>query len=302
MAAAVSISTPLPRRPISARKLEANRRNAGRSTGPRTADGKARVARNAIKHGFFAGIERWSDDDRRTLDEIREGLRDEFKPTDTAEDQCVATMATATVRLAMALRYEAVAARNYQLQCERELNDRIATSEPAQARWLEARRDALKAAGLWCPTLPDERTANTILRYQGSLDRTRSRAYSTLRGLQDVKRATRASLFTCENAKTNPPRMPVSGGPEATEGPPMPPISIVENAKTNPPRGNAERCPERFAKDLDAQPSHPKIAKTNPLRAIVSSGPEAAEGHRIPKDTGYLMTSADRTAAAENLR
>ncbi len=37
---------------ISARKLEANRRNAQASTGPRTAAGKARAAQNAHRHGL----------------------------------------------------------------------------------------------------------------------------------------------------------------------------------------------------------------------------------------------------------
>src|ERR1700738_3833870 len=36
------------------RRIEANRRNARRSTGPRTADGKARVASNALTHGLTA--------------------------------------------------------------------------------------------------------------------------------------------------------------------------------------------------------------------------------------------------------
>jgi hypothetical protein len=49
------------------RQIEANRRNAARSTGPRSVAGKAVVARNALKHGAFAtlpvvlGYERESD-------------------------------------------------------------------------------------------------------------------------------------------------------------------------------------------------------------------------------------------------
>ena len=39
---------------ISDAKLEANRRNAQKSTGPRTAEGKARSAKNATTHGLFA--------------------------------------------------------------------------------------------------------------------------------------------------------------------------------------------------------------------------------------------------------
>jgi hypothetical protein len=39
---------------ISQRKLEANRRNARQSTGPKTAEGKARVRLNAVKHGMTA--------------------------------------------------------------------------------------------------------------------------------------------------------------------------------------------------------------------------------------------------------
>ena len=40
--------------PISAERLAANRANAARSTGPRTAEGKARSAQNSRKHGFAA--------------------------------------------------------------------------------------------------------------------------------------------------------------------------------------------------------------------------------------------------------
>jgi hypothetical protein len=39
---------------MSKRKLEANRRNAARSTGPRSAAGRDRARRNAMRHGLLA--------------------------------------------------------------------------------------------------------------------------------------------------------------------------------------------------------------------------------------------------------
>ncbi len=35
-------------------QINANRQNAQKSTGPRTAEGKAVVSQNAVKHGLFA--------------------------------------------------------------------------------------------------------------------------------------------------------------------------------------------------------------------------------------------------------
>src|SRR4029453_9197111 len=42
------------RRVASPKRIEANRRNARKSTGPRTAAGKKRVSQNAITHGLFS--------------------------------------------------------------------------------------------------------------------------------------------------------------------------------------------------------------------------------------------------------
>ena len=44
------------KRPISERKLLANRANAKRSTGPRTEAGKAASRRNALKHGILSRV------------------------------------------------------------------------------------------------------------------------------------------------------------------------------------------------------------------------------------------------------
>jgi hypothetical protein len=105
---------------VSARKVEANRKNAQRSTGPKTLRGKAYSARNAIKHGLFA---RQSMDfvaqgeDPQEYDELLGGLRAQYEPIGTAEELEAERLALCWWRLKRAWRYEnamnCVALRNF---------------------------------------------------------------------------------------------------------------------------------------------------------------------------------------------
>jgi hypothetical protein len=69
----------------SARKAEANRQNAQKSTGPRTPEGKAAVSLNAMKHGLLSKEILLSGEDEEALRELDERLRGELQPDGVVE-------------------------------------------------------------------------------------------------------------------------------------------------------------------------------------------------------------------------
>ena len=65
---------------ISQRKLEANRRNAEKSTGPRTAEGKAKVRLNAVTHGLTSTTVVLPHEDEQAYQHRLEAWTTELKP------------------------------------------------------------------------------------------------------------------------------------------------------------------------------------------------------------------------------
>jgi hypothetical protein len=65
---------------ISQRKLEANRRNAAKSTGPRTAEGKHKVRFNAVTHGLTAATVVLPHEDEEAYRDRLEAWTAELKP------------------------------------------------------------------------------------------------------------------------------------------------------------------------------------------------------------------------------
>ena len=76
----------------STRKLEANRRNAQRSTGPRSVEGKAQASRNAFKHGLAKDIRSDPDasDDLKRLAQALCGLNGDAEPHELALEAAAA--------------------------------------------------------------------------------------------------------------------------------------------------------------------------------------------------------------------
>ncbi len=102
-----------PRRHITPRMLAANRANAQRSTGPRTAAGKAASRRNGLVHGLrattLAAPLLESDEDRAEYEALLAALRDEFRPATPLEELLVRNLVLSRFVLRRALLAEAAA-------------------------------------------------------------------------------------------------------------------------------------------------------------------------------------------------
>jgi hypothetical protein len=84
--------TSQPKKPISEARLRANRQNAQKSTGPKTARGKAYSRRNAVKHGLLSKQVLFSDDGKpinEELLELAERLHEKYGEGDVRTDLLV---------------------------------------------------------------------------------------------------------------------------------------------------------------------------------------------------------------------
>ena len=66
-------------------QIQANRENAQKSTGPKSAEGKAISAKNAVKHGVFAVETLIKGENREDFDLFRQKLLEEFAPEGAVE-------------------------------------------------------------------------------------------------------------------------------------------------------------------------------------------------------------------------
>ena len=100
----------LPPKKPSSKRVEANRRNAALSTGPKTLQGKRNASKNATRHGLLSqdvvvaiGHHRESQED---FDALLDDMRDCFKPRSLIEDFLVRELTITYWRSARALRCE----------------------------------------------------------------------------------------------------------------------------------------------------------------------------------------------------
>src|SRR5688500_252086 len=86
-------------KPVSARKLAANRANAARSTGPTSAQGKARSAMNAVRHGLAARASVLPGEDPRELADLAAEIEADLRPDGATQRELVGRIVNLSWRL-----------------------------------------------------------------------------------------------------------------------------------------------------------------------------------------------------------
>ncbi len=81
------------------KQFEANRRNAQKSTGPKTPEGKAAVSMNALRHGLRARSVVLPREDRQEFNQLCDDLDVEWHPQSRTEQFYVEQMAVSQWKL-----------------------------------------------------------------------------------------------------------------------------------------------------------------------------------------------------------
>ena len=129
--------------PTSPAVVAANRRNAARSKGPTTVEGKSRSRRNALKHGLTGAGVAVPDEDSAAIEERFAAFQADLKPKDSVGQFVVLRAAMMSVRLERCVRHESAELTRGMLEAERaEADDRdeevarlvaSMTDDPAEA-------------------------------------------------------------------------------------------------------------------------------------------------------------------------
>jgi len=172
--------------PTSPRKIESNRRNSKKSTGPKTEKGKKMVSKNAIRHGFFSKFLLIQHPDGKESQGEYNGfyaeVREHFQPVDFLEELWTEKISVWSWRLRRLIRCEsgqisrALAGHNYEIRQSKTSDATEFESERSSSPELNAITDHL--------FLPEREELDKLLRYEAMINRQLNHAIAELERLQ----------------------------------------------------------------------------------------------------------------------
>ena len=251
-------------------QMKANRKNAKKSTGPRTEEGKSRAAKNALKHGLLARDTVLPGEDPADFDRQLSALEADIHPANSLEFELVRQIAHAQWRMRRLTRLE---------------TGFLAAAVDDQRRHLEKRRpDELRPGYdgetllLGSAMLDRTQAFVHLARYDGHLSR---RFFRAVKQLSDLRRDEREAHEARSSAGSYVPTDPYRSRYVPAQAPP--PI--------DPPSPTANRIGFRASSESAPQAALSKM--NGKSRARQGAGPQAQPGGSVPQTT--KRTQSGRT-------
>lgn len=149
----------------SAKKIDANRANACRSTGPKTPTGKNNSRRNAIKHGFYSSELILSDAEKVEFQALDRTVHAQYQPKTVLQNMGLDDVVYCRWRCKSATRQETRQLRSLFETSNDDCVQAEGTVGPSTtARWYAASRQDLRSATRWLKDVKDDFEANGQVR------------------------------------------------------------------------------------------------------------------------------------------
>jgi hypothetical protein len=241
-------------------QIAANRRNAQRSTGPRTTEGRAAVRLNAVTHGLTAKSVLLRHETAPDYHEIRAALIEDYAPATSQELMLVDQVAAGYWRTIRARRFETAMFDN-QLRTRKRENGMDESPDP----------DRDDEGCVVMLQVEPENTLNNYFRYDGAISRDYYRAVNSLERMQASRRRAEDRLEKKARAEARELERIVNHPDPAT---------VAEISHEPPPPREAP--PERRVLFV-ARPPQPDANTSVESTGFVSYyGPDAAEAQPEP--------------------
>ena len=257
------------------KQMHANRENARHSTGPRTPQGKATVARNALKHGLLARDLTLPIEEQKQVESVFEAFVDDLRPAGATEEFLVHQMASALHRLQHLTRIETGLIDSSMDKILR-FNDEPDFDEDNPQETYQYHTRIMGRAFNW---------ANfwKVARYENQIRRSFYKAIEELRRLrlhplgcgspaeQELEQESKPEPEPVEQVPDPP--TPVSPDPEAQpEDPQDPKIGFVPPPPTPRPPASPAVQPEQTKQPSPAAQSEIGFVSSNPSQPLPSAG------------------------------
>jgi hypothetical protein len=269
-------------------QVQANRLNAKKSTGPRTAAGKAAVAQNAVRHGFLSRLDVIRGEEQAEFDLFREQMLGELAPAGVMETMLAERIVGLSWRLKRAERMQSEAFEALLTPDTSSLAVRLAQSLRPKRSEAEAQaEDELAFGRAVVKDFGHSRVLDRLFMYERRMEHS---LYRTMAELQRLR-----LLSNLDGASDQPVRsVPVRASEETPDGV----TTNTEPPAGGPAAGADESCK---TKPISAEANEGQVPAGTEVRRIQAEE-AAAKTKPIWPPTGTVGTDGPAELQTSNLK